>query len=210
VRLTSPVVASQPACVNDAVFELEIAYSSHGCEESSKDGGAHIDAVYAEPLDWVPPSSTTVDQLLDRSTIDMNVLPQRSLRERRPVATDERGVEVEVSSRYLFSDDVRFDWMGDSDDVLEGLERQVVDGGHGRGGGVEVDGEVLATLVSTLKGGMRQYTRNLTHVRRSDPYPLPRRLLSSPPHLPSNARNHSMPFDSQTHCVSGCEPAVVP
>jgi hypothetical protein len=37
--------------------------------------------------------------------------------------------------------------MGDIDDVPDGLERQVVDGGHGRGGGVEVDGDVLASSV---------------------------------------------------------------
>jgi hypothetical protein len=102
LRLTSPVVTSQPACVDVAVVELEIADPSHGREESFK-GGVQSDAVHSEPLDWVPPSSTTVDQLLDQSTIDMNVLPQRSLRERRPVATDERGVEVEVSSLLSLS-----------------------------------------------------------------------------------------------------------
>jgi hypothetical protein len=129
------------------VVELEIADPSHGREESFK-GGVQSDYVHSEPLDWVPPSSTTVDQLLDRSTIDMNVLPQRSLCERPPVATDEGRVEVEVSSFSPLQVIVlRVEWMGDSEDVPDGLERQVVDGGHGRGGGVEVDGEVLASSV---------------------------------------------------------------
>jgi hypothetical protein len=145
VRLTSPVVASQPACVNDAALELEIAYSSHGREESSKEG-ALIDAFYAERLDGEPTSSTTLDKLLGRFKIDINVLPQRPLCERRPVATDEGGVEVEASSRSLFSVVVPVDWMGDSEDVPDGLERQVVDGGHGRGGGVEVDGRCWRRL----------------------------------------------------------------
>ena len=146
MRLTSPVVASQPVCVNHTGVELEIAYSSHGREESSK-GGALPDAVYAERLDGEPTSSTTLDKLLGRFKIDINVLPQRPLCERRPVATDEGGVAVEVSSCSLLRSVRRVERIGDSDDVLDGLERHVVDGGHGRGGGVERDGLVRASSV---------------------------------------------------------------
>jgi hypothetical protein len=91
-------------------------------------------------VDGIPPSSTALDEESHAGFIDFDELPQRSLRERRPVATDQGGVDVEVSSRSLLVVVVRVNWMSDGDDVPDGLERQVVDGGHGRGGGVERDG----------------------------------------------------------------------
>jgi hypothetical protein len=140
LRLTSPVVTSQPAFVDDAVVELEIADPSHGREESFK-GRVQSDSFHSELLDWVPPSSTTLNKLLNRITREINVAPQRSLCERRPVATDEGGVEVKASSFSLLPVIfLRLKGMGDSEDVPDCLERQVVDGRHGRGGGAEVDG----------------------------------------------------------------------
>ena len=93
--------------------------------------------VHGETLDGVPPSSTALHKLYDILPVDMDELPQRPLRERCPFATDEGGIEVEVSSRCPPIEVIRGDWMCDFEDVPDGLERQVVDGdGRARGGHV--------------------------------------------------------------------------
>jgi hypothetical protein len=53
-------------------------------------------------LDGVPPSSTALDEEIHPGFIDIDEFPQRSLCERRPVATDEGGIEVEVTSCLPF------------------------------------------------------------------------------------------------------------
>lgn len=77
-------------------------------------------------VDGVPPSSTALDEESNAGFIDVDEPPQRPLCERRPVATNERGVEVEMSSRSLLVVVVPVDWIGAGEDVLDGLERQVV------------------------------------------------------------------------------------